>query len=177
MRKITLLICLLLFSSCSNNISQNAVNTTTREFSGGVYRDIHWNDPLIFERTSWYQELTMVFDVMFHRLAKDSKFRQWFSNEELKEIEGCKDFIVSLHYFYDSKRISDRMFKDEMNLNQYEEIVLNQFARNIKLHPDYIKWRLQKHKIMGFCKKELTGDPIVINFPGFKEVRIDLGVK
>lgn len=165
-----LLICLLI--GCSNNISQNSVNITDRKFSGGVYRDITWDETLLFTRVSWYQELTMVYDVLLHRLPKDSKFRQWFSNEELKEIEGCKDFLIGIHYFYDSKRISERMFKDEMNYNRYEEVILNQFSKNVKLHPDYIKWRLQKHKISGFCKKELTDDPLVINFPGFKEVRL-----
>lgn len=155
-------------------MSQNSVNETKRHISGGTYRNVTWSDTMEFQRVSWFQELTMIYDTWFFRLLPDSPFRQWFSKDELRDVESCRDMLIVIHYQYDSKRISDRMFKEEMNLNKYEDVYLTQFAKNLKMHPDAIKWRLQKHKVIGFCRKSLTDDPLVINFPNFKETVIQL---
>jgi len=140
-----------LLNGCANNMSQNSINETHRQINGGTYRNVTWSDSMEFKRVSWFQELTMVYDAWFYRLPAESPFRQWFSKEELKEVDACRDLIIVVHYQYDSKRISDRMFKEEMNLNKYEDVFLSQFAKNLKLHPDVMKWRLQKHKIIAFC--------------------------
>jgi len=161
-----------LVSGCANNMSQNSVNETHRQINGGTYRNVTWSDTMDFKRVSWFQELTMIYDAWFYRLPPESPFRQWFSKDELKEADSCRDLIIVVHYQYDSKRISDRMFKEEMNLNKYEDVFLSQFAKNLKLHPDAIKWRLQKHKVIAFCRKNLSDDPIVINFPNFQETII-----
>lgn len=174
MNKTLALVVLFLSVSCANNMSQNSVNETERHISGGTYRSSTWSDEMIFKRISWFQELTMIYDAWFYRMPAESPFKQWFAKDELTEVGECRELLIVLHYHYDSKRISERMFKDEMNLNKYEEIYVPQMAKNMKLHPDIIKWRLQKHKVMAFCRKNLTDEPIVINFPNFKEKTIKL---
>lgn len=165
---------LFILSGCANNISQNSVNYTNRTISGGVYRDQKWDDEMKFVRVSWYQELTMVYDVFFHRLDPRTPFHSWFSPEELKEVEQCKEVIIVFHYGYDSKRIPDRLFKDEMSSNKFDEIIISTFAKNLKMHPDNIKWNLVKHKVTGFCRKLESTDPLIVNFPSFKEAVVNL---
>lgn len=159
--------------SCANNMSQNNVVFSERSFTGGVYKTEKWNDEMLFKRVSWYQQLTLIYDVFIHKLDPQSKFKMWFSKDELEEVEKCgAEVLIVFHYAYESKKIPDRFFREEMSKNNFDEIFLTTFSKNLMLHPDTNRWNLVRHKVACFCRKTRSEKTLTVNFPSFSEVSI-----
>ena len=172
MKLILQLILLSVILSCSN-MSENVARHHHFEMKSGRFEKNTWTDSIIFHRTSWYQELSLVFDIFLYRIDATSPFFQWFSDSEKEKITSCEESFVSLSYQIDTNKITQSNYTEEMQKNGFENFVLTEFKRNMQLHPVFDKQNLKLYKIQGFClasSKRTVGDPIFINFPGFNTI-------
>ncbi len=156
------------FMSCSN-LSKNLVKKGSLVFHSGKSREKSWDDDLVFHRVSWYKELTLYFDALYVKLDSSSPFASWLSDAESNFLAKCKEPWVVLVYAHDSDKISTSMFFEQIEKKGFEKYVLNDFSRNLKMHPDYEKMSLVLHKIHGLCSNSnLAGHEV--NFPGFESI-------
>ncbi len=93
----------------------------------GNYKDKKWSDNLVFKKTSWFQELSMLFDVLTSEISPRSPFFEWFSKFEKSEIKKCEHFILILRYNLSDTRLSDGMFVRELKKADYQLIELPYF--------------------------------------------------
>jgi len=158
-----------ILSSCSH-YSKNLVTSGKVTFKEGVYSDQKWKGKLRFERTSWMQELTLLYDVLWSPIGENSPYFAWFSNDEKEIIKGCDQFFVALRYSLDAKRVSHSDVRNTIEQNGLNEIIVNSFSKNLKSHPSWLPYGLNQHKVSGFCQKgNLKDDQIVVTVPGYNK--------
>lgn len=167
MKRIRLLFCfLLLFSGCST-LSKNMVKSGKVNLNGGVKGQKTWHDTLEFNRLSWFQELTMYFDLLYTKVDSNNPFSHWFSTSERRMANSCKELYLVVSYSLDSKKISRNEFVQQMSKQGYKEIALPHFEQNLRLHPDYAQLSFGLYKFHGFClKTQRSKEPFLI-FPGY----------
>jgi hypothetical protein len=144
---------------------------------GGIYQKETWDDSLEFKRMSWYHGMTLYFDALLYKADPTSPFMNWFSASEKEFFAKCESVIVTAAYSADPSKISHVNFREQMKLNGYDDVVLNNFSTYLKTHPSAQDWRLVNYKIMGYCKRSPSrlGTPnLAINFPSFKHLEIKL---
>jgi len=163
---------LILICACSTQ-SNNQVTKDDIYFQEGIYKEKKWSDTLHFRRASWFQELFLIYDLMFAKLDKNSPFMNWFSASELEMINSCGTAILGLKYSYSSNKISHVQFNRVMETQGFREFLVPDFLYNLRVHPDMEKFNLQKHKVAIFCHpKEIQS--IMVSFPGYPPVDIKL---
>jgi hypothetical protein len=166
-----------LFSACASYKSYNQTTTGKVVLRGGIYHTQSWDDSLIFNRMSWYHGMTLYYDALFYKADPDSPFANWFSPVEKEYFTKCENLIVTVAYSADPSKISHVNFREQMKLNGYDDVVLNNFSSYLKSHPSASDWRMQNYKVLGYCKRSPTRlgtDKLVINFPSFKHLDISL---
>lgn len=175
--KFFLLIVLLAVSSCAAYKTHNQTKKGSVILRGGVYEDESWDKALKLKRVSWYHGVSLYYDLLLWRANLDSPFAKWFSPQEKEFFTKCEDFIVTAAYSADPAKISHINAREQMKLNGYDDVVLNNFSNYLKSHPSANDWRLQNYKVIGFCKRAPSRhgtDDLIINFPSFKQVEIEL---
>ena len=173
MKKISLytLLSLIIFVSCTN-LTKNMVKLGEFSIRSGNYKKTTWDESLDFKRISWFHELTLLYDAIYVSLDEQSKFNNWFSLEEERRLKNCGEKLVTLTYSLDSERISHQMFYSQLRNLGYEQFVVPDFTRALKMHPDFEQLSLTLYKINIFCRKEKYAGEIPINFPSFQEVKL-----
>jgi hypothetical protein len=169
-----LLLLTVLFLGCSSSkYLENEIKIGTIRFFGGVEKNKKWDEKLNLTRVSWYYRLTLYYDVNIYRATKASNFYNWFSPEEKEYFNTCSDLLVSVVYSADSKKISHSMFINQMEVNGYDFITVNSFAKNLRSHPSFEDWKLHRYKIFGHCLKKnaKVSHELTLNFPSFREVK------
>jgi hypothetical protein len=176
--RITVLLALVVLTSCA---AYRTFNQTTRgdvRFPGGVHKDETWDDSMNFKRASWYHGMTLYYDALFYTADAASPFSKWFSGAEKEYFQRCERLLVTVNYSADATKISHVMFREQMRLNGYDDVVVNTFASSVKTHPGFQAWNLQNYKILGYCKRRpaVVGKTteLAITFPSFKELYISL---
>ena len=168
--------CLLILASCAAYKSYNQTTTGKVAFHGGVYLKETWTEALKFKRMSWYHGMTLYYDTMIWDADPGSPFAKWFSPSEKEFFTKCEKFLVTAGYSADPTRISHVNFREQMKLNGYDDVVINNFAFYLKSHPMAPDWRMQNYKIMGYCKRaptRLETSSLAINFPSFGQLEIN----
>ncbi len=160
-----------LMVGCSN-LSKNMTKSGTFVVRNGNYADKTWKENLSFERYSWYQEMSLQFDLMITRMNSSSSFNYWFSADELKQVNECNDFRLVLLYTLDSKRISHSLFFEQAEAANFHRFELMTFKKQLLMHPDSSENSLGLYQVYGLCKKTKDLRPIMVNFPSFQEVVI-----
>lgn len=167
---------LLILASCAAYKTYNQTTTGRVVFHGGVYLKETWNDALKFKRMSWYHGMTLYYDTMIWDADPASPFSKWFSPSEKEFFTKCEKFLVTAGYSADPTRISHVNFREQMKLNGYDDVVINNFAFYLKSHPMSPDWRMQNYKVMGYCKRaptRLDTSHLAINFPSFGQLEIN----
>ena len=143
--------------------------------SGGYKDQLKWEDRLEFKRISWYQELSLVFDVLITPVSDTSPFQNWFSAGEKRMIAPCKDFYLVLTYALDEKKISEGTFRDQMAKLGYDQWALPDFSAYLVNHPDYERLAMKLYHLHGFCRvsEKAEQGPLVIRFPNFPEKNLN----
>ena len=142
--------------SCGN-LSKNMIKQGKTEMRGGTKGSQTWNSDLVFSRYSWYQELTMVFDLLLARVDNTSPFYAWFSQSEKETFSKCADAMVSMTYALDQKKVSHQSFMIEMEKNGYNQLLVPGFESFLKLHPDFNKYSFSLYKVHGYCRPYSKG--------------------
>ncbi|MFY7991799.1 MAG: hypothetical protein ACOVP4_00785 [Bacteriovoracaceae bacterium] len=177
MKKIILLVLASLLAGCATYKTYNQTNIGRVKIRGGVHKELAWDDSLFFKRMSWYHGMTLYFDTLVYKADISSPFSNWFSASEKEYFNKCEKLVVTVSYSADPAKISHVDFREQMRLNGYDDVVVNDFAAALKNHPDNSDWSLKNYKILGFCKRspsKLQQGRIVINFPSFSEEYINL---
>jgi hypothetical protein len=176
MKSLLILISLIL-AGCA---SYKTFNQTTRGkvvIRGGIHKKETWDDSLTFKRMSWYHGMTLYFDALIWKADLNSPFSKWFSPAEKEFFTKCESFLVTAGYSADPSKISHVNFREQMKLNGYDDVVINNFASSLKSHPQATDWRLQTYKIMGYCKRSptrLDTSKLSISFPSFRQLEVEL---
>jgi len=166
---IVICIASLMVVSCAH-LSDTIVKKGSWSIEGGKFDDKKWNDILSFRRVSWFQELTLVYDVFVADYRQDSNFNNWFSSFEKKQIEKCENFFIVVNYSQDSSKISHELFYQQMKQQGLEKIMIGGFFENFKMHSSYSAMSLKQYEVHGFCG--LNNNGISIVFPGFNRVDV-----
>jgi hypothetical protein len=159
---------LLTLVGCSN-LSKNMTEEGSFYLSNGTFAEKTWKEDLKFERYSWYQELTMQFDLMVTKISPQSSFNFWFSKDELATLNACSDARVVLAYSHDTKMIPYSSLYDQFDKSGFTRVELPEFKKQLLQHPDSIMGSLRLYHVLGFCKKSSTVNQILITFPGYPE--------
>jgi hypothetical protein len=122
--------------------------------------------------------MTLYFDALLWKVDVDSPFTKWFSSSEKEFFTKCESLLVTAGYSADPLKISHVSFREQMKLNGYDDVVINNFASYLKTHPSAQDWRLANYKIMGYCKRSPShvgkGNKLAINFPSFQQLEVGL---
>jgi hypothetical protein len=174
--KKSIVVGMILFISACSSLSKNFVQEGSLRVKGGVSRSIEWRDVLVFKRLSWYKELTLLFDLAIAKVDKDSHFTKWFSASELETISKCSEAYVGVTYALDNKKISIPMFQAELKGAGFTEYPVPDFEKELRLHPDFEVLSLQLYRVSVLCRsgETLGTGPLLLRFPGFNQVSIDL---
>ncbi len=177
MKKLLLFGLISLIAGCATYKTYNQTDTGRVKIRGGVYKELTWDDSMMFKRMSWYHGMTLYFDTLVYHADPASPFSNWFSATEKEYFNKCEKLIVTVNYSADPTKISHVDFREQMRLNGYDDVVVNDFASALRNHPDNSNWSLKNYKILGFCKRSPTRirqGRLVINFPSFHEIYINL---
>ncbi len=171
------LVLLVLITSCAAYKTYNKTTTGKVILRGGVYKNDDWGDSLVFKRMSWYHGMTLYYDALVYKADPDSPFSKWFSATEKEFFTKCESLVVSVNYSADPSKISHVNFREQMRLNGYDDVVINNFSQFLRNHPSNNDWRVQNYKIIGYCKRAPTrmeSSKLAINFPGFEQLEMKL---
>lgn len=167
--KIIILLTSIFLMSCSLT-GRNIVQQNDFEIAGGSVGDKSWEDELKLKRTSWYQEMTMVFDVLYGEITPDSAFYKWFSTSEKVSLKRCSNSYLTLYYSSASDVISKSDFVKQASEQGYDLFTMNDFSKALKLHPQYISNSFQLYNIAILCTKSNLGTNLKVEFPNFRPV-------
>lgn len=173
LRLTALLFCILTLGSCSN-LSKNFDTSGEFVLKGGTFQNSKWKDELVFSRSSWFHEVTLLYDFLNTRVDPRSPFYDWFSNGEKELLASCSDAYLIVDYSLDSKKVSKKMVENDAKRAGYEKIAVTNFKTHLQLHPDSDVLSLLLYDVYGLCYKgELSQrEKVVIRVPGFQEVVI-----
>lgn len=159
---------LMILGSCSST-TKNMIKQGELTLTGGVYKDKEWSDALVFERISWFRELTLVYDVLYVPLKKESPFYMWMSESEKNKVASCSELNLYLNYTIDSRKVSHKEIMKQLKKQGYEEILIPDFVSNFKMHPNHEYLSLQVYNIKAICRDQVGERPQIV-VPGFKTV-------
>lgn len=165
-----LLIGLLIFG-CSS-WSKNMVKEGNLIFRGGRIDNHQWKDSLIFKRTSWYKELTLVSEILITEVDKNSPFYDWFSASEKRSLEECKQKYVVAAYFLDGKGLSKEDFLSQAFSQGLEKKILSTFEKQLRMHPDSELVSFGLYKVFALCSNFSDKKDIIVNFPGYNSIKL-----
>ena len=168
------LLSLIFFSSlgCSH-FSKNQVKRSSLTLSGGRFLHGSWNDALKFKRISWYREWALVFDLFYARLKEDSPFHAWISQAEKSFLDKCQDYYIVMTYHPSSSVISESFFLERASRFGYERIFLNEFDKQLRMHPSMTFFSLSLYNIHALCRsKGEAGAVMALDLPGYNRVEL-----
>lgn len=168
---------LILLGSCAHRNNLNLTKNTVKEgkylVRNGKYADKVWNDTLSFNRTSWYHELTMQFDLWLATVPPQSGFNFWFSKPELDDVQKCGDFRVALVYSQDTKIFPTYRLNEQLEFAGFKKIELMEFKKHLLNHPDSENNSTHLYQVYGICRDAKDTKSLVLNFPGYEEVTLN----
>ena len=152
----------------------NRADKMNVRLKGGTYEKKQWSDTLEFKRTSFYAGAKLNHDVIITRLDKTSPFYNWMG-EQKSLLTDCTEVFVTLFYkdMNAFRAVPISYMRDQIIKRGYEEIVIQNFAYNLRQHYAFGQWVLNDHKIYGYCNRSgIKTEKIHFSMPGFKEVNL-----
>lgn len=158
-----------LLNSCGGMITKNQIKMGTVKVRGGVHKTLEWDDTLKFQRMSFYQGLTLLYDALMAPIDSRSPFRYWFSESEREYMNSCRQFYLVMIYNYDldTKKFKRYIFRNKLIDQGMKEFVISRFASNLMLHPDLSYYNANKYKLLGYCDPS-GRKTISVSLPGYK---------
>jgi hypothetical protein len=170
--RLALILSLLGCSAVSKTRKENQIQFGSVRYFGGVAKNEKWNDILEFQRVSWYQNLTLFYDVLAVELKTTSPFSKWLSEREVKEISQCSKFLVLMLYSTIPVKIAHSDFYTQVEAQGWKKIYIDDFGKSISTHPTHGDWRLQNYKVIGICHQSMNVGHIDLSFPSFNTIQM-----
>jgi len=173
-RFIVLVLSLMIFSACSSYSTKKNITKSVISFNGGSFDDFEWDSSLDFNRTSWFNGITMSYDILIAKIEKKSKFSKWFDGSEKEYLDQCKSIYITAAYNKLGETSNSAYIKNEIESSGLKHISVSGFARHLKSHPNFQAWHLSFHKISAYCFDKMGNGPKVIKvvIPSFKTSNI-----
>ena len=171
MRKILSIIFLISFTSCASYKSRNQIYTSDIDFRGGVSGDQVWEDSLVFERISWFYDATVKYEILLSKLDQSSPFASWLGADRLN-LTTCENFYIGILYTDINAQHGTSFLVSQLSKSGLTEHSVLAFSYNIKAHQNFKDWKLDRHKILGFCSKSKSEDGIQVTIPGYQTHKI-----
>lgn len=159
----------LLLASCAS-YSENFVKEGELQLRGGRYQDQTWSDNLRFQRVSWYQELSLLFELLYVDADNLGEFENWLSEQEKRDIEKCPRPYLTLSYALEPRKISRADFYRQVEKKGGTRFSLSHFRKFYSTHPDMERLSLRQYEMIGLC---LPDDGLSLHFPGYRPVFIN----
>lgn len=173
-RLIALLSLSLFIGSCATSSPVNKISKSEIVFNGGVYKNLEWDDKLVFKRTSWHYEAKLNYDLLITKLDFNSPFANWLEGGKESLKERCKELYIGIVYASYSASSTAAALKNEVAENGFSRVSLAPFKIQIAAHHVFKGWNLYSHKVIGFCREteSMNSSKIMVTMPGFKETNI-----
>lgn len=171
MKNILLLSLILVVSCAFNNRSRKNVALSEVVLKGGVYKDISWDEKIIFKRTSWYHEATMQYDILIKELKTDSKFVNWLGRDK-EYLKECSTFYVAAIYSDINIGEGTAFLESQFNKLGLERKSIMDFNENFRAHHNFSDWRLFEYKVIGLCESKNPVGDIIVSIPGYKTQKL-----
>ena len=157
---------------CSTYRGQNRIQENTVKFPGGVYKDLSWDDSLVFKRTQFFIGATLYYDVLAAPLNSGSPFLNWVGDAK-DEVAKCDRLYVLMLYRNIRRAVPQRNVISQVEAQGWSVVSLHDFERNLREHYVTDEMHFLGHKVIGLCH---TGggesNEMELFLPGFK--RVDL---
>ena len=170
MKNLAIIFLSLLFLSSCSLTGKNFIQTDDFKLYGGATSGDRWDEALVFKRASWYLEVTLIFDALYAEITPESKFYSWFSTAEKISLKKCEKSFLTLFYSKNSDRVSKNDFIAQAKSTGLDQIIVNDFKKALKLHPQYIANSFQLYDVSVFCRRDNATKPLKIEFPNFDPV-------
>jgi len=166
---------ILFLISCSSYKGHNRVDRMNVRFTGGIYKHQKWDDTLTFKRVSFYTGAKLAHDLLITRLDKTSPFYQWMGDQK-STLSDCTEVFVTLMY-KDLNNIDKSVplsyMRDQVEKKGFSEIVIQDFAYQVREHYAFKQWLLNDHKINAYCNRSgIKTKRIHLSMPGFEKVNV-----
>lgn len=153
------------FLACAHQ-SRRPINTSKVVFVGGQYADKHWDQKLVFTKYSWFKGATLENELLLSKLNKESAFSAWLGPDN-KQLDDCSELLIVVAYAKVSAAQGKSNLYAQIEKAGFKRIDLLEFSRHLEAHQNYTDWKLTQHKIVGFCRNNLSRQPIEMIIPGF----------
>jgi hypothetical protein len=166
------LILILVSISCSTNGTRRPIHQSEITLSGGSYGGESWKEKIKFNRISWFRDANLSHEVLTAKLTGNSKFSNWMGSDKL-QLSSCQEFQIALLYADVNSTLGTSYLLSQLTKGGYNQISILDFSQEIKSHPNYKDWKLNRHKVYGLCLKDGKGNNSVeIAIPGFKNTKV-----
>lgn len=155
-----------LFVGCAGFLQQKQVINSDISLQGGVYHEKSWDDELKFKRVSWYDQATMLYDIIYTKLDESSPFVNWMGSDRLT-VSTCKTFWIALVYAKRNGLLNASGISQQITKAGYRDVIILDFAREFKSHQGFKDWRLSQHRIIGLCSNSEDDRPVELSLPGY----------
>ncbi len=156
------LLILLLTAACSS-YDRNSVSVGDVEFKHGKNGDEKWKTNLVFKRYSLYSDFNLSNEILITKISQDSDFYKWFSIDEKNELSKCGSSYVLLS-FSGVEGLKSVEIEKQISSQGNKIILIHNFGKNIKKHPNYNDFNLGEYQISAICGSK-TVDIIAFGFP------------
>ena len=133
--KLCLLVLFLFCFSCASNVSKNKVTTSILSMGEIFPGNQNRGQQFIFQRNSWFQELTMLYDFWYGEIAPSSPFFNLSSEGE--SYRQCQKVFLGLHYSLNMSKIPHSLVIAQLELAGWQLRKDHGMESYLKLHPDY----------------------------------------
>ena len=164
---------LLLLFSCSS-MTQTYIEQGEFELKGGQSGEKNWESSIDLNHVSWFQELTLIFDVFYLETEKLKDFNTWFSDFEQGLINSCKTSYVALVYDLIDKRYSRKEFYQHLREQGFEVLEIPRFSSHLVLHPDFEEMSFNLYEAKLLCHKKTAKNNAKVILPSFQPVKFKL---
>lgn len=169
--KLILMVCIVLFGGCSslNNLNKNTHSKLI--LKSGKSKELTWSDSLSFTRNSWYDGVTLKYDILYTKLTKNSPFSNWIGQVEREQFEKCESYYIMLVYSQFSQSASRSELMTNFDIVGLKRISTPVFESHFRNHSFNNFWKLHRHSLYGICKtKDLSSIEVAI--PNFTTVKV-----
>lgn len=173
-RKVLNLVIITFFLGCSA-LTISTVQEGELVIGEGRYNELSWDEDLVFERISWYYELTLLYDFLLAEIPVHSNYRRWLSSSESITANGCAKFYIAGVYASRDSRVSQNDIWKQFDTNKLKFTNVNGFYRNLSFSERFITNSFNLYKFWGICIRD-SGEPVRVrlSFPGYSSKELSL---
>ena len=146
--------------------SVNQLNRDSFILRDGYFHGRPLKTQMVFKRFSWFKEASLMYELRLAPLSEESSYFQWLSPQTQSDVRECPRFYIGMLYSKSSDYIPHRLVKNQLEGQGARMQVVPGFWRSFKMHPQFEREALQRHRLRGICFKR-AGGAIILGLPGY----------